>query len=119
MRKTFLLVVFLAACGGASSQTSPLAGTWDSASGTGNGTGFFTMTLAVKDSTITGSGVESLSGGGAVGFNVWGSIAPYPCSMTFQYTNGTSEYWALCTQSDSNHLALSGSRDLDFFRESP
>ena len=114
MRKVLLIGFLLAGCGG-SSEPSALAGSW----GAPAGTGYVSLALNVQRAQISGYGTEYSATGTRLTFTVSGTAEPVSgVFLSFQYEDGTAEGWNSYRQSDADHLTLwNPARELNFTRD--
>ena len=118
MRKTLLSALLLAACGGSSSQPSPLNGSWV----TLDSVDYFSMALSVTGTNITGFGYEQTPGAAQLSFTVSGTTEPVPgVPISFQYADGTTEGFTSYTQASALRLTLHSATlgDLEFWWVEP
>ena len=118
VRKTLLLALLLTACGGSSSQLSPLNGSWV----TRGSMDYFSMALSVTGTNITGFGNEQTPGSAERTFTVSGTTEPVPgVPISFQYDDGTTEGFTSYTQASALRLTLQSATrgDLEFWWVEP
>jgi hypothetical protein len=118
MRRCFLVIAFLASCGGSNMMTSATTewtGSWRSAPSVPGS--YVTMMLSGSGSSITGTGVQYVEAGQNRNFTVKGTSLPVPGpGVTFFYADGATEGFTFA-QHDASHLVLSNpDRILDFTR---